>query len=164
MALKCIRLPSKRRGGRGKTRKKEERTTDKRREEGEPRVRRGSPFGPGRHCLWGPRPLPRPARPRHTLSAGARPSARAFVHIHPSKKASSPPGRAPREEGGERNGSRAPDTDPAAGRVLLIHFPLALARPGRQGAGRGGEEMGAPLGRTVRASEGTERGCGRTPR
>lgn len=47
---------------------------------------------------------------------------------------------------------KAPDThpaDPTAGRVLLIHFPLAPARPGRQGAGRGGRKR-APRAREDR--------------
>lgn len=109
-----------------------------------------------------PPPPPRTAPPQ-TPSAGARPAARAFVHILPPTRVSSSPGRAPREKGGERSGPGAPDThpaDPAEGRVLLIHFPLALARPGRQGAGRGGEEMGASFRRTVPASEGIGRGAG----
>lgn len=102
-------------------------------------MRPGRRLASGRHCLCGPRPLPRPARPRHTHPpAGAQPSACAFVHSHPSKRTSSPPGRAPQEEGGVWSGPGASDNpprQPAAGRVLLIHFPLALARPGRRRQG-----------------------------
>lgn len=88
----------------------------------------------------------------------------------PPKQASSPPGRAPRKKGGEPSGPGAPDThpaDPAEGRVLLIHFPLALARPGRQGAGRAGRKWAlrsGGLSGTVRAPGGVRaraglRGC-----
>ena len=167
MALKCISLPQMEGAGvgEGEEEEKERRASDRQGERGgRAQSAARPPFRP-RPALSVRPALPPPPRtaPPQTPSAGARPSARAFVHIHPPKQASSPPGRAPRKKGGESSGPGAPDThpaDPAEGRVLLIHFPLALARPGRQGAGRGGEEKGAPLGRTIRDGEGTGRGAG----
>ena len=164
MALKCISLPSNGGGGEGECRG--ERPASDRQGERRGRAQNAArpPARPRPALSVRPAPPPPPrTAPPQTPSAGARPAARAFVHIHPPKRVCSSPGRTPREKGGEWSGPGAPDThpaDPAEGRVLLIHFPLALARPGRQGAGRGGEEMSASLRTTVPASEGIGRGAG----
>lgn len=171
VALKCISLPQMEGAGgeeRGEE-EKERRTSDRQGERGgRAQSAARPPFRP-RPALSVRPALPPPPRtaPPQTTSAGARPSARAFVHIHPPKQASSPPGRAPRKKGGEPSGPGAPDThpaDPAEGRVLLIHFPLALARPGRQGAGRKWALRSGGLSGTVRAPGGVRaraglRGC-----
>lgn len=103
-------------------------------------------------------PSPAPHGPAtHTL-AGARPSARAFVHVHPPKKASSPPGCAPREEGGQLGAGRG--RQPRGGARPADSFPTRAGPSGETGGGEEREEMGAPLGRTVRAGEDTRRGVG----
>lgn len=92
--------------------------------------------------VCGPRPLPRAARPSPSAAA-----ARAFVHARPAHRRA-----ACRTDDGDADTHR-----PAAeGRVLLIHFPLALARPGRRGRGpAGGNGRSAPG--TVRAARCTVR-------
>lgn len=76
VALKCIPLPSNRRGGEGE-KEKERGASDRQGERGgRTQCAPGRRLGSGRHCLCGPRPLPRPAQPHHT---------------HPSQKPGRPP-------------------------------------------------------------------------
>lgn len=92
--------------------------------------------------VCGPRPLPRAARPSPSAAA-----ARAFVHARPAHR---------RAACGTDDGDADTHRPAAEGRVLLIHFPLALARPGRRGRGRArGNGRSAPG--TVRAARCTVR-------
>lgn len=82
--------------------------------------------------VCGPRPLPRAARPSPSPAA-----ARAFVHARPAHR---------RSACGTDDGDADTHRPATEGRVLLIHFPLALARPGRRGRGpAGGNGRCAPL-------------------
>lgn len=95
--------------------------------------------------VCGPRPLPRAARPSPSAAA-----ARAFVHARPAHR---------RAACGTDDGDADTHRPAAEGRVLLIHFPLALARPGRRGRGpAGGNGRSAPG--TVRAARCTVRSAG----
>lgn len=63
------------------------------------------------------------------------------------------------------SGPGAPDNppqQPRRGASPADSFPTRAGPSGETEAGRGEEEMGAPLRRTVRGGEGTKRGCGRT--
>lgn len=92
--------------------------------------------------VCGPRPLPRAARPSPSAAA-----ARVFVHARPAHR---------RAACGTDDGDADTHRPAAEGRVLLIHFPLALARPGRRGRGpAGGNGRSAPG--TVRAARCTVR-------
>lgn len=107
-------------GPRGAERRQEERTRAGQR-------RASAPVG----IVCGRRPLPRAARPSPSPAA-----ARAFVHTRPAHR---------RSACGTDDGDADTHRPAAEGRVLLIHFPLALARPGRRGRGpAGGNGRSAP--------------------
>lgn len=107
-------------GPRGAERRQEERTRAGQR-------RASAPVG----IVCGRRPLPRAARPSPSPAA-----ARAFVHARPAHQ---------RSACGTDDGDADTHRPAAEGRVLLIHFPLALARPGRRGRGpAGGNGRSAP--------------------
>lgn len=101
VALKCIHLPSNRGGGEGEE-EKERGASDRQEERGGRTQSAARPPARPRPALSvrpAPPPPPRTAHP-HTPSAGARPSARAFVHIHPPPRTCSPGGEQRMQQGG----------------------------------------------------------------
>lgn len=136
VALKCIHLPSNRGGGEGKE-EKERGASDRQEERGGRTQSAARPPARPRPALSvrpAPPPPPRTAPP-HTPSAGARPSARAFVHIQPP-----PPGRAPWEESREWSrvgGTRHPPRQPRGGARPADSFPTRAGPSGETGGGEG---------------------------
>lgn len=140
MALKCSPHPSNRGGGEGERgeRKRSERQT---RGEGRESAECGpaADSAPAGIVCAARAPSPAPHGPAtHTLRRSPAVRLR-LCPQPPPEKGEQPSGTC--SPGGGRGTERAgehPTThpaNPAAGRVLLIHFPLALARPGRRRRG-----------------------------
>lgn len=74
----------------------------------------------------------------------------------PSRTCSPEEGRGTERAGGTRH----PPRGPRGGARPADSFPPRAGPSGETGGGEGGEEMGAPLWRTIRDGEGTGRGAG----
>lgn len=86
--------------------------------------------------------------PRSALSAARAPSPAPHAPARaprPPAPLSTPAPHTRTQPAGQTTGTPTPTTPPPRGASLLIHFPLALARPGRRGRGpAGGNGRSAP--------------------